>query len=29
MIKGEGEMVVDLIWRLCIMAFESGGVPEN
>ena len=29
MIKGEGNRVVDWIWRLCNMAFESGGVPED
>ena len=28
MIKG-GDRVVDWIWRLCDMAFESGGVPEE
>ena len=28
-IKGEGDMVVDWIWRLCHMAFESGLVPED
>ena len=27
MIKGGGEKVVDWIWRLCNMAFESGFVP--
>ena len=29
MIKGGGDRVVDWIWRLCNMAFESGAVPEN
>ena len=29
MIKGGGDRVVDWIWRLCNMAFESGGVPED
>ena len=29
MIKGEGGRVVDLIWRLCNNAFESGVVPED
>ena len=29
MIKGGGERVVDWIWRLCNMAFESGVVPED
>ena len=28
-IKGGGNRVVDGIWRLCNMAFESGVVPEN
>ena len=28
MIKGGGDRVVDWIWRLCNMAFESGVVPE-
>ena len=27
MIKGVGDRVVDWIWRLCNMAFESGVVP--
>ena len=27
MIKGGGDRVVDLIWRLCNMTFESGVVP--
>ena len=27
MIKGGGDRVVDRIWRLCNMAFESGVVP--
>ena len=27
MIKGGGVRVVDWIWKLCIMAFESGVVP--
>ena len=29
MIKGEGDRVVDWIWRLCYVAFESGIVPED
>ena len=29
MIKGGGNRVVDWIWSLCNMAFESGGVPED
>ena len=29
MIKGGGDRVVDWIWRLCNMAFESGVVPED
>ena len=29
MIKGGGDRVVNWIWRLCNMAFESGGVPED
>ena len=28
-IKGGGDRVVDWIWRLCNMAFESGVVPED
>ena len=28
-IKGGGDKVVDWIWRLCNMAFESGVVPED
>ena len=28
-VKGRGDIVVDLIWRLFLMAFESGVVPEN
>ena len=28
-IKGGGDRVVDWIWRLCNMAFESGGVPKE
>ena len=27
-IKGEGDMVVDWVWRLCSMAFEMTAVPE-
>ena len=27
--KVTGEMVVDWIWRLCNVAFESGVVPED
>ena len=29
MIKGGGDRVVDWIWRLCNIAFESGVVPED
>ena len=29
MIKGGGDRVVDWIWRLCNMTFESGVVPED
>ena len=29
MIKGGGDKVVDWIWRLCNMAFESSAVPED
>ena len=29
MIKGGGNWVVDWIWRLCNMAFESVVVPED
>ena len=29
MIKGEGDRVVDWIWRLCNMFFESDIVPED
>ena len=29
MIKGGGNRVADLIWRLCNMAFDSGFVPED
>ena len=29
MIKGGGDRVVDWIWRLCNMAFESGVVPGD
>ena len=29
MVKVEGVMVLDWIWRLCNMAFESGIVPEE
>ena len=29
MIKGVGDRVVEWIWRLCNMAFESGVVPED
>ena len=28
-IKGRGNRVVDWIWRLCNMAFESDVVPED
>ena len=29
MIEGGGDRVVDWIWRLCNMAFESGVMPED
>ena len=29
MIKGGGDRVVDWIWKLCNMTFESGGVLED
>ena len=29
MIKDGGDRVVDWIWRLCNMAFESGVAPED
>ena len=29
MVKGGGEVVVDWIWKLCNMAFESNVVPED
>ena len=29
MIKGGGDRVLDCIWRLCNIAFESGVVPED
>ena len=29
MVKGGGDVVVDWIWKLCNMAFESDVVPEN
>ena len=29
MIKGGGDRVVDWIWKLCNMAFESGAVPAD
>ena len=29
MIKGEGDRVVDWIWRMCNLTFESGVVPED
>ena len=29
MIKGGGDMVVDWIWRLCNMAFESSAMPKD
>ena len=28
-VKCEGQRVVDWIWRLCNMVFESGVLPEN
>ena len=29
MVKGGGDVVVDWIWKLCNMAFESGVVPKD
>ena len=29
MVKGGGNRMVDWIWKLCNMAFESGIVPEG
>ena len=29
MVNGEDDMVVDWIWRMCNMAFESGVVSED
>ena len=29
MVKGGDDMVVDWIWRMCNMVFESGVVPED
>ena len=29
MIKGRGDRVVDWIWRLCNVAFESGVEPDD
>ena len=29
MLKGGGNMVMNWVWRLCNMAFESGVVPED
>ena len=29
MVKGGGDVVVDWIWKLCNMAFESDVVPED
>ena len=29
MVKGGGNKVVDWIWRLCNMAFETSVVPED
>ena len=29
MIKGKSDRVMDWIWRLCNMAFESGVVPDD
>ena len=29
MVKGAGNMVVDWIWKLCNIAFESDVVPED
>ena len=28
-VKGGGDRVVDWIWKLCNMAFESGAVAEK
>ena len=28
-VKGGSNRVLDWIWRLCNMAFESGGAPED
>ena len=29
MVKGEGDVVVEWIWKQCNMAFESGVAPED
>ena len=29
MIKGEGDRVVDWMWRLCNLSFQSGVVPKD
>ena len=29
MVKGRGDVVVDWIWKLCNMAFESVVVPKD
>ena len=29
MVKSEGDMALDWIWRMCNMAFESSVVPED
>ena len=29
MVKGEGDVVVDWIWKLCNMAFGSDDIPED
>ena len=28
-VKGRCDMVVNWIWRLCSMAFESGAMPDD
>ena len=29
LVKGEGEMMSDQIWKLCNVAFDSGVAPKN
>ena len=29
LVKGGGDMVMDWIWRLCNIVYESGVVPED